>query len=193
MTSALEDKVLFDLVRKKDKDSFDQLFRRWYPILVAYAIQFVSQEDAENVVQDLMFSIWENASSISLRNSLSTYLHRATKNRCLNLLSQSETHDRYISAVRLSIIDSVSDSQMYSVNEIISLLKKALDELPEVQRTAYEMNRFHGLSFSKIAELTDVSVSTVEYRVSQALKRIRASLIDYLPLTLITLLLGKIV
>lgn len=192
MTSVQEDKVLLDLVCRKDRNAFDQLFRRWYPILVAYAIQFVSQEDAENVVQDLMFSLWENAPSISLRNSLSTYLHSATKNRCLNLLSRSETHDRYISAVRLSIIDSVTDTQTYSVNEIISLLKKALDDLPEVQRTAYEMNRFHGLSFSKIAELTDVSVSTVEYRVSQALKRIRASLIDYLPLTLITLLLGKI-
>ena len=192
MPSVQEDKVLFDLVRKKDRKAFDQLFRRWYPILVAYAGQFVGQEDAENIVQDLMFQLWESASSISLRNSLSTYLHSATKNHCLNLLSRSETHDRYISAVRLSIIDAVTDTQNYSVNEIISLFKKAMDNLPEVQRTAYEMNRFHGLSFSKIAELTDVSVGTVEYRISQALKKIRAVLIDYLPLTLITLLLGKV-
>ena len=54
-----DDKQLMMSIRNGDIDSFDTLFRRYYPKLLAYATQFVDGPEAENVVQDIMLSLWE--------------------------------------------------------------------------------------------------------------------------------------
>lgn len=46
------------------------------------------------------------------------------------------------------------------------------------------MHRFENKSHKEIAELLQVSPQTVNYRIQQALKQLRVSLKDYLPLIL---------
>ena len=43
------------------------------------------------------------------------------------------------------------------------------------------MSRFEGKSYEQIAREMGVSVKTVEYRISQALRKLEISLTDYLP------------
>ena len=49
-------------------------------------------------------------------------------------------------------------------------------------REAFVMHRFKELSYKEIAEVLDVSPQTVAYRIQQALKLLRVSLKDYLPM-----------
>ena len=56
----LKDKELYDRFRNGDIKSFDVIFDRFYPALCAYGAQYVSVEDAENIVQDVMLWLWEN-------------------------------------------------------------------------------------------------------------------------------------
>ena len=44
-----------------------------------------------------------------------------------------------------------------------------------------------GLSYKEIAEILQVSPKTVDYRIQQALKQLRITLKDYLPLILLLL------
>jgi RNA polymerase sigma-70 factor (ECF subfamily) len=44
------------------------------------------------------------------------------------------------------------------------------------------MHRFKELSYKEISEVLDVSPQTVAYRIQQALKLLRVSLKDYLPM-----------
>lgn len=174
------DRQLFELIRKGNRGAFDSLFRRWYPQLVAYACRFVSREDAENVVQDVMLALWKRASVISITSSLSSYLHSAVRNRCLNILDRQQNLERYNSAVRLSVME-VADSHGYaSARELSALLGKALGELSEEQRRTFESTRLRGLKYSEAAAEEGVSVKTIEYRMSQALKKLRLALADWI-------------
>lgn len=175
-----DDKHMFELVRQGDKDAFDRLFRRWHPVLVAYACRFVPCEDAENVVQDVMFTLWKRAAATSISAGLSSYLHAAVRNSCLNLLARNRHLDRYNSAVRMSVME-VSDSMEYAgARELSAMLGKALAGLSEEQRRTFEKNRFQGKKYTEIAAEEGVSVKTVEYRISSALRELRLALAEWL-------------
>lgn len=175
-----DDTHLFSLVRSGDRNAFDKLFRRWYAPMVSYALQFVPLAEAENVVQDVMFALWKNALAIELRGSLASYLYSSVKNRCLNVIDRKALYERYNSSVRASVADAVTDRELYSVRELGARLSKALGELTPEQRSAFEKSRRDGLKYEQIASEEGVSVKTVEYRISQALKKLRLALADYL-------------
>ena len=60
----------------------------------------------------------------------------------------------------------------------MALASKAIRELPDEYRKAFEMNRFEEMTYNEIAERTGVSPKTIAYRISQALKILRTELKD---------------
>ena len=54
MNHTVEDLSLLNALRQGDGNAFDHLFRRYYPILCAYATRFVELKDVEEIVQDVM-------------------------------------------------------------------------------------------------------------------------------------------
>lgn len=71
-----EDILLLSQLQQGDKKAFNTLFRRYYPILCAYAHRFVDLEDAEEIVQDVMLWLWENREILLIESSLSQYVER---------------------------------------------------------------------------------------------------------------------
>lgn len=70
MNHTVEDLSLFNALRQGDGNSFDHLFRRYYPMLCAYAHRLVSLEDAEEIVQEVMLWLWENRGDLIIESSL---------------------------------------------------------------------------------------------------------------------------
>ncbi len=77
------------------------------------------------------------------------------------------------------------DEDLYTTQELESLLNQALDKLPEQIASTFRMNRFEGKTYAEIAQEKQISVKTVERYMSQALKLLRIELKDYLPALLI--------
>lgn len=179
MSIEKENLLLERISRKRDIGAFDAVFTQWYQVLVVYACNFVDMADAENVVQDVMTYLWENARYIRLQTSLRAYLKKSVKNRCLNLVNRGMVREKVVSAIGISVIDVVQELQPYSMDELARQLHQALAQLPEAQRKAFEYSRFKGLTYNEIAVRTGVSEKTVEYRISHAIGKLRVLLKDY--------------
>jgi RNA polymerase sigma-70 factor (ECF subfamily) len=54
--------------------------------------------------------------------------------------------------------------------------ENALQKLPEKQRTVFMMSRMEELKYTEIAQLLDISIKTVEKRMSNALFYLRKAL-----------------
>ena len=67
--SLLEDRQLLQAIGNGDKAAFDHLFQKYYPTLCAYGSRFVELEDAEEIVEDIMLWIWENANMLGFIES----------------------------------------------------------------------------------------------------------------------------
>lgn len=184
------DVLLFLDIQKGDEKAFDILFLRYYTELCAYARQFVGVDDREEVVQDVMVWLWENKEWVTIETTLRSYLFRAVKNACYTLLSRNEVKQRATTGF-CENMSSYEDPDFYVLEELIQRLEKALKQLPDSYREAFELNRFHNMTYNEIAKKLEVSPKTIDYRIQQALRQLRKDLKDYLPLILL-LTTGKL-
>ena len=182
ITDIITDEVLFEKIQAGDVKAFDILFMRYYPLLCAYAKQFVDFDDGQEIVQDVMVWFWENSSMQVIESSPKNYLFRAVKNRCLTLINRNELKQRVVSSMYENQQSQYEDPDFYIVEELTRNIENALSRLPETYREAFEMNRFQSMTYNEIAEKLNVSSTTVDYRIQQALKLLRVELKDYLPL-----------
>ena len=57
-----------------------------------------------------------------------------------------------------------------------STISKALNQLPEKQKTALLMNKMQGLTYKEIAEVLNLSQKAIEKRIGLALKALKQNL-----------------
>lgn len=184
----IEDTFLLQRMQQGDKKAFDTLFRKYYPILCAYAHRFVDLEDAEETVQDTLLWLWENKKTLIIKTSLSAYLFKMIHHRALNRLAQQDAINRANTLFYEKMQEMLQDTDYYQIEELTRRIKDAVNLLPPSYREAFVMHRFHDMSYKEIAAILNVSTKTVDYRIQQALKQLKIELKDYLPLLLSCLL-----
>ena len=178
----IEEYLLLEELKQGNKDAFNKMFLYFYSPLCEYASQFVGDTDAEELVQELMVYMWENRKNLVIEKSLKSYLFVAVKNRCYNAIRDRKLREQIHNTLYESLKDQIEDPDYYIVNELALNIEKAIRELPEGYRETFKMSRFGEMTNAAIAKQLDVSVKTVEYRITQSLKILRIKLKDYLPL-----------
>jgi RNA polymerase sigma-70 factor (ECF subfamily) len=176
----MDEKYLIALLNGGDRDSFKKLFKRYYAPLCEYACRYVSDVDAEEMVQEYMIYLWENRKMLVIETSLKAYLFAAVKYRCLNAIKQRMYHERVHNRLYEMTKSLTDDPDYYLANELDAMIRKAIDALPESYREVFVRSRFGASTNVQIAKELGISVKTVEYRITQTLKILRVKLKDYL-------------
>jgi len=186
----LKEKQFFLEFQQGNLALFDYFFDKYYQGLCVYAYRLLkSDSEAEDLVQDFFVRILENQKHIFIDSSVKSYFLRSVHNRCLDMLDHRKvktTHERF----RIMMLKE-DEMQEYPLldSELTQQIEKAIKKLPENIRDTFILNRFDGLSYQQIATHENVSVKTIEYRISKALTLLRKELGDYL---VVLLILGKI-
>ena len=176
----MEESVLLDELRRGSEIAYKQLFIKYYSPLCEYASQYISDDDAEELVQELMLFIWETRESILIESSLKSYLFIATKHRYLDFIKKNQYHEQVHSEIYEKLKDQFEDPDYYMLEDLSVQIQKAIDELPENYRETFALSRFGEQTNVQIAAMQGISVKTVEYRITQSLKILRVKLKDYL-------------
>lgn len=182
-----EERFLLSAMQRGDLKAYGVLFRRYYPMLCAYATKFVELKDAEEIVQDVMLWLWENRETQTFETSLSQYLFKTVYHRAINLIVRHQSQLRADTLFYENMQEMLQDTDFYQLEELQKRIREAVDALPPTYREAFVMHRFDNKSYKEIAEILQVSPKTVDYRIQQALKQLRITLKDYLPLILLLL------
>ncbi len=166
-------------VRAGDRDAFEQLFRSWYGRLASYAATLTGGRDAaEDVVQELFVALWARRDTLPDLDALAAYLHRATRNRCLNQLRRQRTAGHWLSRQDADpAVPPVAEDDIIG-QETAERIQAALAGLAPRTREVFLLSRDQGLTYPAIAETLGISVKTVETLMSRALRALRESLGD---------------
>ena len=70
-----------------DEQAFDTVYKQYYRGLCAFASQYVTVPESEEIVQDVMMWLWENRCTLMEELTLKTLLFTIVKNKALNRLS----------------------------------------------------------------------------------------------------------
>lgn len=182
-----DERFLLSAIQNGDLKAYGILFRRYYPMLCAYATRFVELKDAEEIVQDVMLWLWETRQTQTFETSLSQYLFRTIYHRAINQIVRHQSQLRADTLFYENMQEMLQDTDFYQLEELQKRIKEAVEALPPTYREAFVMHRFENKSYKDIAEILQVSSKTVDYRIQQALKQLRITLKDYLPLILLLL------
>lgn len=177
-----QDTVLKQGIKRGDKQLFSSLFQMYYKDLVLYAGRYIPrQTTCEDIVQTVFTKLWSDRGVIEIDGTLRTYMLRSVINLCIDEIRHNRTIEQY-QEYFLNIKEEASIEQTFLYSELSEHLNKALEQLPGGLRQVFVMSRMKGMKYGEIAEKLNVSVRTVEVRMSQALSKIRISLKEFISL-----------
>lgn len=175
-----------------EKDKFGKIYSVYFPKLVRFAREYiVSTEDAENLVQDMFLYLWEHRDMLDTLTNLNAYLFTLAKNRCIDFYrrqvrteSKNESLDTWQEKELYFKMEALKqfDENMFTVNEIETLLDNSINALPEKCRQVFILSRMEGLKHEEIAAQLNISVHTVQNHIVTAIRKLKVELKDYLPL-----------
>jgi RNA polymerase sigma-70 factor (ECF subfamily) len=182
----LKEKQLFQDFQAGNLAVFDYFFDRYYQGLCIYAHRLLkSTSEAEDLVEDFFVRILENRKNIRIERSVKSYFIRSVHNRCLDFIAHQQViiHNEEYLKNRFS----EAEFQDYPLinRELEQRLNLAIQNLPNGIRETFLLNRFDGMKYQQIAARENISVKTVEYRISKALALLRKELGEYLALLLL--------
>ena len=134
--------------------------------------------EADDVVQDAYLRLFQSAGQVTIRDT-SGFLHKAARSvvcdreRARQVRRRLEAEDANVKNLPLL---SPSVEREIIAREQLSIVEKALAELPAKQRATVVMHRFDHISHAEIAERLDISISMVEKHIRRALAHCRARL-----------------
>lgn len=166
-----------------DKRQFELLFNEHYSNMCAYANNFLKDLDAaEEVAQEVLYKLWTNRETTEITSSIQSYLFRAVRNSCLNVIKHVDIREGYKKYNERNIqIDEHAQEDEVIISEMEEHIAKAIDKLPVERKKIFILSRYDGLKYKEIAEKLSISIKTVENQMGSALKFLRNELKDYLP------------
>lgn len=177
----MHEKEMIEAILKGDQKAFKLLVDTYQLMVVNTCYAFVHDRDeAEDIAQDVFVQVFESLGKFRFESKLSTWLYRMAVNRSINHCKSPRGRAIKIdidSWKQQEVAQSVEmpQQQILEEREQIELLHKAIDKLPENQRTALILNKYEELSYKEIADVMGVSLSSVEsllFRAKNNLEKI---------------------
>lgn len=174
--------------------AFNRLYEQYNQRFIRFAQSYVTADEvAEDIVNDSFLYYWENKHAIADQN-ISAYLLTIVKHKCINYLkhlsleqqakASFESLEKWELQLKISTLEACNPEKLLS-DEIQKLVCKALCSMPAQTRDILIRSRYQSQSNREIAEELHISVKSVEYHITKALKILRVVLKDYFPVWLL--------
>jgi RNA polymerase sigma-70 factor (ECF subfamily) len=183
--SESELELLVERARRGDTRAFEDLARREERALYRHALRIVgTTSDAEDVVQDALFSAWRSIASFQ-GLSFRAWLFRIATNRALDhLRSRKRRPELPLDPPEeddVTWAEPVAPgpelTQLAGDREALALVETALETLPADQKTALLLRDMEGFAYEEIAVITSVEIGTVKSRIHRGRVAVRNVLI----------------
>ncbi|MDH6304151.1 RNA polymerase sigma-70 factor (family 1) [Parabacteroides sp. PF5-5] len=160
-----------------NKAAFKQLFDNYFDTIRSFIFYRCGDTDtASDMAQDIFMKVWEKRENLD-SFSIKPLLYKMANDMVISNYRKSSTRMDYEKSLTIQNESPLSPEEELNVEELASSYAKALEKMPETQRVVFLMNRNDELKYHEISECLDISIKTVEKRMSAALQFLRAKLL----------------
>ncbi len=173
------ERTVFNEIVSGNKDS---VFRLCYKILG-------NREDAEDMTQETFIAVYKSIGQFRSEANVKTWIYRIALNKCLDFRKRNTTRKRFAfveslfgngsSLRRLKASVTHSPDKPLEDKERKEILDKALNNIPENQRTALLLSKTEGLSQKEIALAMNITEGAAESLIARAKKNLQKLLYGY--------------
>lgn len=157
------------------EDAFREVFDLYGRKIYGLAYHFLkNSEQSREVVQETMIKLWEHRECLDCNLPLPPYLYTIARRIALNMLRQMATSRSARQKLYRLTYDHHNETEETVISaDLQKAVEKTLQVLPWQQQQVFRLSRLDGLSYEKIAARMNISVHTVKYHLTGALKTLR--------------------
>jgi len=185
------DTTLMLRLQQGDLSGFEELIDRHRDSVLNLAYRFIGDRvEAEDALQEVFMRVFRARDRYEPTARFSTWLYRIATNYCLNAVKAKRAERRW------SLHPVADDGQAFGPElasreqpgpdedlerrETAAAIRDAIDRLPDNQRLAILLNKYHGRSYQEIADIMELSVMAVKSLLMRARVNLRDRLVRYL-------------
>ena len=169
-----EERFLLSAMQHGDLKAYGVLFRRYYPMLCAYATKFVELKDAEEIVQDVFVNLWNRRDTIRQEQTLRALLFIMAKHLLINAYRAQVNQPVYEDYLNYQDWLSVEDTRYrMEYSDFLKKFDSALATLVPTQQKVVRLSRLQQWSNKEIAQHLQLSEQTVKNQLSLGMKKLR--------------------
>ena len=172
------DKELVSRVQQGEKAAYDLLVRKYQHKIIQLVNRYVKDpSEAQDVTQEAFIKAYRALGNFRGDSAFYTWLYRIAINTAKNyLVSRSRRYSEYEVDVQDAeqfentpqLKGQDTPEQLLMNDEIVEVIKTAIDKLPEDMRIAIMLREFEGMSYEEIAQTMSCPVGTVRSRIFRA-------------------------
>jgi len=175
------------------EQAFEELFRRYYRPVVGFFIRRgFTEEESHDLAQEALIGVFKGIGRFRRHLSFEHWLFQISANVWRNELRRRSAAKRGgedSPAVSIEALPASPDGgdpaldrdplSEFLDNERLTVVRRAIDELPEQMRRCILLRVTAELSYREIADTLRLSIETVKSHLFQGRKRLRSTLADY--------------
>ena len=179
------DSAAAEQARQGDQRAFGVLVERHSRSVFRLAFRMTQNEqDAEDLVQETFLKAYKQLHRFDGRSAFGTWLYRIAANCSLDLIrARKNRRERQTTLTsettdwldRVAAPDPSPERQARS-GQVASLLKPALAQLTELERTAFVLRHYEGCGIEEIAGVLGVQTNAAKHSVFRAVQKLRRAL-----------------
>jgi RNA polymerase sigma factor (sigma-70 family) len=187
-----DDKRLVAAVVNGDEPAFRKLIHQHEKLVISIVYKMViRKEDCEDICQDVFLRVYEKLPGFRFDSKLSTWVGSIAFNACINFLQKRKpvllddlrnavTDEEMGQPPGITVADTGSSPvEKLEMKEQEALLHKNMLQLSAIQRTVLQLFHQHEFSLQEVAEVTDLTVSTVKSHLFRARKELKEMMTNY--------------
>ncbi len=131
----------------------------------------MNKAEAEDVVQDTLLKVWECREDWNQINNLEAFAIATCRNRALDVVKRAGRDTENLD--EMAHFSSQTPHEQLEAREEISLVRRLMDSLPEVQRTIMLLRDIEGKTYQEIAQTLEISETQVKVYLHRARTKIK--------------------
>ncbi len=145
---------------------YNEAVDRYSDNLYRFALKMTKNSDeAKDLVQDAFEKLWKNRKKVDY-NKVKSYLFTIVHNKFI---------DEFRRKNKLNRLDNIEfePGYWYNFSGIKDFLDKAIDKLPDIQKSVLLLRDWEGYSYKEIEQITGLSESQVKVYIFRARQYLR--------------------
>ena len=131
----------------------------------------LTHDDANDVLQETFLKAWNSYDTFQGGSKISTWITRIAINESLDFLRRNK-HQATATSDDISVANTLLADEFFDGNETEAMLQEAIAQLPDVQRTVFQLRYFEEMKYSDISKLLDTSEGALKASYHIAVKKI---------------------
>jgi RNA polymerase sigma-70 factor (family 1) len=175
MLSPQEEKCLLKEISTGDEKSFRRLYDLYYHTVTAFVFKISKSDQATaEIVQDVFLKLWQTRESLDKIENLKAYVYSLSRNRSIDHLRKLARETSVIQVLTKHQQQYCEDAdQKINANDLQLIIEQALYFSSDQKKRIFQLNKIDGMSHDEIAEMMNLSKSTVKNHLSETLKYLR--------------------